>query len=76
MAFLEWGATIAKAYGLDAATRPDCHFLVVHPAMSHAEKSPAFSAQERYAMDVAGALAALAHRSEAGSSMEVLLWLG
>ena len=31
MAFLGCDATIAKAYGLDAATRPDCHFFVVHP---------------------------------------------
>ena len=31
MVFLGCGATIAKAFGLDDATRPDCYFLVVHP---------------------------------------------
>jgi len=31
MAFLGCGGTLAKAFGLDAATRPDCHFSVVHP---------------------------------------------
>jgi hypothetical protein len=31
MAFLGCGATIAKACGLDAATRPDCHFFVMRP---------------------------------------------
>jgi len=34
MAFLGCGATIAKACGLDDATRPDCHFFVVHPMRS------------------------------------------
>jgi len=31
MAFLGGGGAIAKAYGLDDATQPDRHFLVVHP---------------------------------------------
>jgi len=31
MAFLGYDATIAKAFGLDAATRPDCHFPVTYP---------------------------------------------
>jgi len=30
MAFPGCGGAIAKAFGLDAATRPDCHLLVVH----------------------------------------------
>ncbi len=34
MAFLGCGATIAKAFGLDAATRPDRHFFVVHPRIA------------------------------------------
>jgi len=34
MAFSGCGTTIAKAYGLDAATRPDYHLFVVHPGLS------------------------------------------
>ncbi len=31
MACLGRSITIAKAFGLDAATRIECHFFVVHP---------------------------------------------
>jgi len=31
MALLGCGSAIAKAFGLDDATQPDCHFFVVHP---------------------------------------------